>query len=202
MWRLLVPLRYLRIRHSEKVKFDLIFPIVFMLLVTLPLALESFLSDAMSAVGILDRSSDLLSIMTGFFVAALAAVSTFGNPEMDEDMAGSEPVTLKDAAGNSVPLSRRRFLSYLFGYLALASIIIYGLGFLFLGIQRYIVGSFAPEWSTVTFIGFWMLYAFALGNLLANSLLGLFYLTDRIHRPNRTITFRRPPAEEAEKKVA
>jgi hypothetical protein len=32
---------------------------------------------------------------------------------------------------------------------------------------------------------FWCVYVFCLANLLSNTLLGLFYLTGRIHRPNR-----------------
>ena len=190
MWRLLVPLRYLRIQHPEKIKFDLYFPMVFAILISLPLLSEKFVADAKSSLDILGRSSDLLSILTGFFVAALAAVATFGNAEMDEPMTGEDPVTLVDHAGNEDKLSRRRFLSYLFGYLALASIFTYVLGFAFYGIQTYLVGVLAPAWSTASLVTFWLVYSLLLGNLLSNALLGLFYLTDRIHRPNRVITFK------------
>lgn len=191
MWRLLVPLRYLRIQHPEKIKFDLYFPIVIAAVFSLPLLSEQFLADA-KKLDMLGRSSDLLSILTGFFVAALAAVATFGNPDMDEPMAGSEPVTLTDISGNPDALSRRRFLSYLFGYLALGSIIAYALGFAFYAIQNYVIAVHAPAWTNVSFVAFWMLYALLLGNLLSNALLGLFYLTDRIHRPNRVVTFKGP----------
>jgi hypothetical protein len=34
---------------------------------------------------------------------------------------------------------------------------------------------------------------FALANLLSNTLLGLFYLTDRIHRPNKVAQWATPP---------
>jgi len=194
MWRLLVPLRYLRIQHPEKVKFDVYFPVVIAIAISLPLLSSKFLIDAKS-LDILGRSSDLLSILTGFFVAALAAVATFGNPEMDEPMSGSEPVTLPQKGREPDKLSRRRFLSYLFGYLALASIITYGLGFAFYAIQNYVVLVHIPSWSTTSFVLFWMVYALFLGNLLSNALLGLFYLTDRIHRPNRVVSFKKQPPE-------
>ncbi|MGX5799635.1 hypothetical protein ACWGS9_00105 [Bradyrhizobium sp. Arg314] len=190
MWRLLVPLRYLRITHPEKIKFDVYFPLAFAILISLPLLSSQFLADAKSSLGILGKSSDLLSVLTGFFVAALAAVATFGNAEMDEPMTGDDPVTLVDRAGNEDRLSRRRFLSYLFGYLALMSIFAYVLGYVFYAAQTYFVGAVAPTWSGWSFIAFWLLYSLLLGNLLSNTLLGLFYLTDRIHRPNRVISFK------------
>lgn len=193
MWRLLVPLRYLRIQHPEKVKFDLYFPLVFAILISLPLLSDKFLADAKD-LDVLGRSSDLLSVLTGFFVAALAAVATFGNAEMDEPMAGTEPVTLRDNAGCPIALSRRRFLSYLFGYLALTSIITYAMGFVFYALQNYLVVAHAADWSTVSFVLFWMVYSLLLGNLLSNALLGLFYLTDRIHRPNRVVSFKGTPS--------
>lgn len=192
MWRLLVPFRYLRIRHPEKIKFDLVFPLALAVVLSVPLFSEKFLLDAKS-LDILGRSSDLLSILTGFFVAALAAVATFGNQEMDEAMNGTEPVTLADASGNQVPLSRRRFLSYLFGYLALMSIVAYAIGFAFYALQTYLVEVHFPNWSSWTFVAFWIAYSIILGNLLSNTLLGLFYLTDRIHRPNRVVSFKPQP---------
>jgi hypothetical protein len=203
MWRLLVPLRYLRIRHPEKIKFDLYFPLALAIVMSLPLLSDKFLADAKS-LDILGRSSDLLSILTGFFVAALAAVATFGNAEMDQPMSGTEPVTLADQTGRPIPLSRRRFLSYLFGYLALASIITYAVGFAFYALQTYVVAVHLPDWANVSFGAFWIIYSMLLGNLLSNALLGLFYLTDRIHRPNRVVAFKgpTPPKEDTGSKAA
>lgn len=197
MWRLLVPFRYLWIRHPEKIKFDLYFPLGFALIISLPLMSDRFLSSV-NPMDIIERSSDLLSILIGFFVAALAAVATFGNDEMNDPMSGEEPVTLTDRFGKCIPLSRRRFLSYLFGYLALASIVAYLLGFVFYALQTYVVAVHIPDWSTTSFVVFWLLYSVLLGNLLSNTLLGLFYLTDRIHRPNRVVNFKgkdKPPNE-------
>jgi hypothetical protein len=42
---------------------------------------------------------------------------------------------------------------------------------------------------------FWCVYVFAFANLLSNTLLGLFYLTDRIHRPNKIAEWASPPSE-------
>lgn len=187
MWRLFVPLKYLLIRHPEKTKFDLVFPIVFACFFLLP-TLSSDFRDAAAKMDILGRSSDLLSILTGFFVAALAAVATFGGEEMNEIMPGSSPVTLRDPYRTEPEkLSRRRFLSFLFGYLAFLSLTLYLMGFVYYGLETYVIIKYFPHWAGTSFVVFWGIYGFALGNLLANTLLGLFYLTDRIHRPNRRI---------------
>jgi len=189
MWRLFVPLKYILIRHPEKTKFDVVFPAIFACLFSLPTISPEFRQCAVTDMDLLERSSDLLSILTGFFVAALAAVATFGGEEMNETMPGSPPVTLRDSYGNEPEeLSRRRFLSFLFGYLAFVSLGLYISGFIYYGLNTFVITKYKPDWAIPSFIVFWVLYGLALGNLLANTLLGLFYLTDRIHRPNRKIS--------------
>jgi hypothetical protein len=189
MWRLIVPLNYLRITHPEKIKFDLIFPAVFACLFFLPAFSAQFRADVASSIDLVSRSSDLLSILTGFFIAALAAVATFGGEEMNQQMPGSSPMLLPRRHGGPEPLSRRRFLCYLFGYLAFTSLAIYMAGFVFYALQKYVIVPHFPDALVWTFLVFWGLYGFAVGNLLSNTLLGLFYLTDRIHRPNHALTW-------------
>ncbi|MCF3642915.1 hypothetical protein LXM94_23395 [Rhizobium sp. TRM95111] len=193
MWRLLVPLKYLRIKHPEKLKFDFVFPLVFACIFLAPVLSPDFRAAAADGIQLLERSSDLLSILTGFFVAALAAVATFGGDEMDKEMPGTQPVTLTDPFRPHDPerLTRRRFLCFLFGYLAFVSLAVYLVGFAFAALQTYVIAKYVPTYTVASFIIFWGLYGFALGNLLANTLLGLFYLTDRIHRPNRVVSI--PP---------
>lgn len=186
MWRFFVPLKYLQISHAEKAKFDFVFPVLFAALLSLPLFSDLFRSEALEGLDILGRSSDLLSILTGFFIAALAAVATFGGREMDLPMSGSDAVTLKHTH-HIETLTRRRFLSFLFGYLALVSLAIYLGGFGFYAVQTYWIQVCYPDFAAWSFGGFWIFYSFLLGNLLSNTLLGLFYLTDRIHRPNRDL---------------
>ncbi len=191
MWRLLVPLKYLQIRHPEKIKFDLIIPFVFACLFFAPAFSPEFRQAAVTNLDMLGRSSDLLSILTGFFVAALAAVATFGGNEMNEVMPGAVPVTLrhKNVAELEI-LSRRRFLCFLFGYLAFSALAIYLFGFAFYAFQAFLVPKIMPSFKIESFVVFWAVYGFALGNLLSNTLLGLFYLTDRIHRPNRVVRWK------------
>ncbi|MBK8086012.1 MAG: hypothetical protein IPK28_20495 [Devosia sp.] len=187
MWRLLVPLKYLLISHPEKRTFDIWVPLGIALVMMLPLLSQQFRTDAVTTLDVFGRSSDLLSVLTGFFVAALAAVATFGGPEMDETMPGKPPVTL-DHGTHVEPLSRRRFLSFLFGYLAFLSLFMYLFGFAFAAVQQYVVLAFVKDWAPWTFAAFWVAFSVMAGNLISTALLGLFYLTDRIHRTNRKLS--------------
>lgn len=158
-----------------------------------------FRASAPTNLQLLDRSSDLLSILTGFFVAALAAIATFGGDEMDKAMPGTASMTLRDPLRPGAPeiLSRRRFLCFLFGYLAFISLGIYIAGFAFGAFQALVIVKYFPGQAILSFAIFWGLYGFALGNLLSNTLLGLFYLTDRIHRPNRVVSMKGAPTDDS-----
>ncbi|MBB4258036.1 hypothetical protein [Bradyrhizobium sp. CIR3A] len=75
MWRILVPLRYLRIAHPEKWKFDLGLPLVLAAFFALPIISSEFVKDALGSLDIIGKLSSFLGVLTGFFIAALAAVA-------------------------------------------------------------------------------------------------------------------------------
>lgn len=80
-----------------------------------------------------------------------------------------------------VPLSRRIFLSQLFGYLTVASLVVFALGALGQLSASTLQSALIPKaysWGRMIFI---YLYAFGLANVLINTLLGVFYLSFRIH---------------------
>ncbi|WP_229194413.1 hypothetical protein [Bradyrhizobium acaciae] len=188
MWRILVPLQYLRIAHPEKWKFDFGLPIVLATIFALPVISSEFVKDALGTLDIIGKLSNFLGVLTGFFIAALAAVATFGKQEMDDPMPGEPPVRLEHTVNTETyfeNLSRRRFLSFLFGYMAFLTLVLYVAGYIYLVTDKYWLSEVAPKGRPTIFRIFWCVYVFALANLLSNTLLGLFYLTDRIHRPNR-----------------
>lgn len=185
MWRIFVPLQYLSIDHPEKRKFDIQLPLLIAVFFCLPLLSADFRADALNSFDIVGKLSNFLGVLTGFFIAALAAVATFGKQEMDDPMPGEPPVRLEhkvNAQRYFENLSRRRFLSFLFGYMAFLALALYVLGYAYLVADKYLLPS---SWRETIFAIFWIVYALSLANLLSNTLLGLFYLTDRIHRPNR-----------------
>lgn len=178
-------MRYLRIVHPEKFVYDLLFPI---LSVVLGLSLYNLLPikpALLGESGLLKDFKDVLTLLIAFFVAALAAVATFQRKGLDEVMKGSTPPTLSVKLHDRTwlqPLTRREFLCYLFGYLSSMSLI------LFLLIVS--VKVFAPSiqlWVDAnTYIVlknvFISIFSAAGGHLLVSTLLALYYLTDRINR--------------------
>lgn len=187
MWRVLVPLRYLLIDHPEKWKFDLLLPACFALVFCLPLLSAEFRAGAVDSFDVLGKISNFLGVLVGFFIAALAAVATFGKREMDDPMPGEVRLEHRvNAETYFEELSRRRFLSFLFGYLAFSALALFLVSYIYLVADRYFFVGSLKCWREYVFSGFWIVFMFALSNLLSNTLLGLFYLTDRIHRANKT----------------
>ena len=192
MWRIFVPLKYWSIDHPEKRKFDLYFPIVLTVIFSLALVSKDFRKDALDNLDIIGKISGFLGVMTGFFIAALAAVATFGKAEMDDPMPGDPPLRLEHKVNAETyfeNLSRRRFLSLLFGYLSFISLTLYIIGYMYLIFDKYFIANTLPNGRSLIFAAFWISYMFFVSNIISNTYLGLFYLSDRIHRPNRAATW-------------
>jgi hypothetical protein len=105
---------------------------------------------------------------------------------MDKRMDGDSPVLTLDWLGQTAPetLTRRRFLCFLFGYLSFCSIFLY-----FCGIGANLIAAPAAQMIPVRYAfaikwSFACIYLFVLYNLISTTLLGLYYMTERIHRPS------------------
>jgi len=130
------------------------------------------------------RLNELLPILVGFYIAALAAVATMQQERLDQYPCGEPPTLTRKYRGviKAEKLTRRRFLSYLFSYMA------------FLSVMLYVAGIVGPFAATVyrNFEGLWwaeavkgvilVAYLFSYGNLLSGTMFGLHYFADRIHR--------------------
>ncbi len=134
--------------------------------------------------GLLDLIVGLLQILTGFYIASLAAVATFNKSDMDSKMKG-EPAKLSVLV-RGVPvteeLTRRRFLCLMFGYLSFVSIFLYFAGGVANLFSSHIAGLLPLKlhsWAKWLFV--WI-YLTITANLIVTTLLGLFYMSDRIHR--------------------
>ena len=120
-----------------------------------------------------------LQTIPGFYIAALAAISTFSSTTMDDDMVDPSPE--KDGAS----ISRRFFLSQLFAYLSALSL----LGYFVTIIARYLssldilVGTSKNLYMGIYFIST-SLYIAIISQLIILTGLGLYYLGDRIHKNN------------------
>ena len=178
--QLCIPLTYLRIRHEAKFRYDFVYPI---LLALITLVIFFLLPDKPSLLGTngyLDVVQKLIYLLIPFFIAALAAIATFDRPSMDEDMKGTPPY-LFDKDDVKIDLTRRRFLSYLFGYLSFVSIIMFLITlfiFMFLSENNF---PYLYENKNLFKAGFLFFHSLIFWNLIITSLVGLFFLTENIH---------------------
>ncbi|CAA7614668.1 Phage membrane protein [Magnetospirillum sp. LM-5] len=181
--RLLAPLDYLRIQHETKRKYDWYLPggltaIAVGVFFILPVPPSVF-----GPSGLIDRLGQLVQILPGFYIAALAAISTFNKADMDDPMPEVPPTLAVTYRGKPfvLELTRRRFLSAMFGYLTFLSIGLY-LGGLIANIVAPSLAMVIPQgyhvWAKAAFMaayGFWQ------ANMLITTLVALYYLSDRIH---------------------
>ncbi|MGI9878125.1 hypothetical protein ACKVMW_21245 [Vibrio chagasii] len=169
------PLSYLNIKHEQKFIIDFAIPTT-LAAICYVLVQNSVDFNIAGDKGLIGHINGLLQMLVGFFVASLAAVATFQRPGMDELMQGTPPKL------NDRELTRREFISYMFGYLAFVSIITY----LFSGVVQLSIPSMKQSltvemfdfWSSIGFFG----YLIVIFNILVTTLLALFFLTDRIIR--------------------
>ncbi|HHL2729187.1 TPA: hypothetical protein ACQ4J9_001814 [Yersinia enterocolitica] len=191
--KILTPIDYLRINHPEKRWFDFVIPVVLSAIVVVILNL---LPKSISLIGkdsLVSLVNGILQILSGFYIASMAAVATFQKAGMDDVMTGSPP-TLRGQ-----PLTRRRFLTYLFGYLAFISIGMYFAGgavqLSSASIQQIGFESHAFWKNTFLFV-----YIFFVFNIILTTALGMFFMIDKMHeeKPVLKIT---PPPESSEKET-
>ncbi|WP_155810781.1 hypothetical protein [Phyllobacterium sp. UNC302MFCol5.2] len=135
----------------------------------------------------------LMSTLPGFYFAGLAAVSTFGGPDMDVEM---PPPNLEIdilVQGKYLPtkLTRRQFLSYLFSYLVVISFVLcFALVIFNAGIESITLLR-SSLLSTLFGAMIWAALKFAVltsmsllfASLTITTLHGIYFLTDKMHRP-------------------
>lgn len=183
--QLLTPLNYLRIQHSQKYLFDYFIPLVIALILLMGLMASLIPINIFGNNGLISVITGLIQILVGFYIAALAAVATFQKEGLDSFLAGEGATLFVKRQGiiKPVQLTRRKFVCYLFGYLAFVGIALY-----FIGSASNLISESLKATIPISclFIAKWFFvfcYLFASSNLVITTLLGLHYLTDRIHRP-------------------
>lgn len=177
MRQLLCGFLYITVRHPQKFIWDFwISPIVgacvFILFVVAGDAANISGND-----GFLDQVSGLLSIFSGFFITSLAAVVSFNSDGMDRVMPGQAP-TIRGKSGSEDPLTRRRFLCMLFGYLALSSVFLYFFAIFGRLFSGYLLGIISVYILWMMFL----IYLIWLSHILVTMLVGVYYMVDRMHR--------------------
>lgn len=183
---LLSPLLYLKVKHTQKKYYDLFCPLIISFLFTIIMIwadpnLEKFTEPK----GVINSIIGLLQMLAGFFIAALSVIATFTSPNMDKKMAGNAP-TLDHSAypGELKQLTRRRFLALMFGYLSFSTVLLYLALITFdlwANIGNRIIQP-GEAFATYSSWGLLFIFSFWFVNILITTLLGLHYLSERIHR--------------------
>jgi hypothetical protein len=134
-----------------------------------------------SATGYIAGLQPMYAILGGFFIAALTLLTTAQTTALRQPLAGY-PAPM--VAGESTPLIRQRFLCLLFGYLSFSVFGLYLLGFgaiLCAPGLRLMVGGATRAWLGTFFL---FGYNFWLAHTAVATLVGLYYFTDRLQRPD------------------
>lgn len=182
--KLFKPLNYLKIKHNEKYWFDLILPVIFSLLAS---GLFYCLPNPVNFVGnggVISLVNGIFQILSGFYIASMAAVATFQKEGMDNVMEGDPPTLTVN--NSSKKLTRRVFLTYLFGYLAFMSIFVYFIGGFIQLASASVSILFSDIPLLVKYLFIWI-YMFMVFNVLCTTLLGMHFMIDKIHRPKKNI---------------
>lgn len=188
---ILKPLEYLSIKwaindlqgKNRKPIFDWYFPIFFSTLVTFFLYLTLDLDSQNFKIFFESKGFEVLGnfILTlpGFLFAALTAVVSFGNKELDITPKVNPPFNK-----NGHEISRRRYLSNAFSYLTFLSLALliatvfinyaYSSNILDLGVTFYKFGYLSTSLIYFTFI-FQMLFVL---------IITLYYIGDKLHQPS------------------
>lgn len=186
--QLFSPLSYLRIKQKVKFYFDVVYPIAVTTIVLLAAYSLPEKVNVFGTSGVIFQISELLKMLIGFYIASLAAIATFQAAALDQPLSGSTATlwVSRRGAGFDKSLTRRQFLCYLFGYLAFMSLFMFSSGMLAVSLAADIKNLIDPAYQIWVKGGFSGVYILILSHMLIATLLGLHYLTDRLHRPPET----------------
>ncbi len=179
---------YLRIRlgrgiYESKVLIDLVVPVALGTALTLVHYYGLGRPDFFGTDQFAAKFSKLFELLAAFFIAALAAVATLERKSLDEPLRGAQ-ATLRSWSNEQqemvdVVLTRRMYVSYLFGYLATVALL--------LTLAMPFAEAYANSCRTClgcTHELLWWIGRFTFFTVLANvvltSLYGVYFLSTRI----------------------
>ncbi|WP_431494854.1 hypothetical protein [Pseudomonas brassicacearum] len=185
--QMLQPVSYLAIRHPQKWKVDWLFPGLVALACTFFSVGDGWVADIYRASGPVSLLLGFFSSLPGFYIAALAAIATFGRNDIDNILPEPTPTVKLMTRGENilVKLTRRRFLAMLFAFLTCESIalVLYSVLLLSFGAAiadvKLVDVSIGKALALVATFIYYML----LMQMLAATFWGLYYLGFKLHEP-------------------
>ena len=186
--KVLYPFFYLTINHRQKRAFDWWYPLF---MAILSIAAPTILNinqyiDFYGSNGIAQSILNFVQSLPGFYIAALAAISTFNKSDMDKIMPNPAPTFVTRTRGKKevIRLTRRRFLSAMFSFLAAESILITIICALTISLNNALKNVISPLSHETVQITFICIILFLFYQMTLATFLGLYYLGYRIHQPD------------------
>lgn len=135
--------------------------------------------------GLLDRLLAFVQTLAGFYIAALAAVSSFNSPHLDREMPAPAPTMCIAYNGGMqrVALTRRRFLTSMFAYLTSLSFLFSLVAIVTLVLAPVLKQSFPDAIRVLHWFGSGVFFM-ALFQMTCVTFWGLFYLGERMITPD------------------
>lgn len=186
------PFAYLSIRHEGSSRLPMVnwgLPALVAAILLVAGAWVAPSTNVFHTGGIVDRLLQFIQTLPGFYLAALAAVATFGRENLDKLMPGTPPrvMVVYNRQLVEVELTRRRLLTMMFAYLTTLSIALTLLGvfgFALVDQLAEFVRHYAPQalpWvRTLAAFAFFTFTA----QMIIITMWGLYYLGERMHTPD------------------
>jgi cation transporter-like permease len=135
------------------------------------------------AEGLVQLLLGFVQTLTGFYLAALAAMATFDSPSMDRPMPGTPPVMQVKHNGEltEVDATRRRFLCSMFSYLTASSFAFTVVSIVIIATASGIKSLLNPDASLVLRSALMLGYLFAVAQMTTITFWGLYYMGERVH---------------------
>ena len=183
--QLFKPFSYFRIRLAYKWRVDWLAP-MFMASIALLLIDNTISVTEISAPnGIASLTLSFLQTLPGFYIAALAIISSIRNPRLEQTFDGRPPKIFVMVSGERTPisLSRRRFLAMLFSFLTAQCLLVIAYSVLYIAFYDFIQKSFAIFFGFANFVIYLnaFLYLLLVSQISSVTMWGLFYLGHKLH---------------------
>ncbi|MHC8386797.1 hypothetical protein ACYZTM_01750 [Pseudomonas sp. MDT2-39-1] len=146
--QLLRPFGYLAIQHPYKWIVDWLYPTILSLITVATICIASNQTITYAPGSLISLVLSFVQSLPGFYIAALAAIATFGRSDIDNVIPEPTPKVIVRFRGltNIIDLTRRKFLAMLFAFLTAQSIVVVILSIFLL--------SFGKAICTYSYLGF------------------------------------------------
>lgn len=186
-------LSYRKVSHPQMKWYLWILPCLTTFVIVFPVYFFHLSSTAFVKDGLVDGLTSMLSLLPGFFFAALAAVATFPSTALDkhvEEEGFSIPMRTKGVISQQ-PLTMRIFLSQLFSYLTAISFIALLMGIfnrafrsLWSSGEKSLEIDWLPSFVFHLETAFLIIFIYLVSSIVFSGGHGLYFLSERIHRPS------------------